>query len=456
MPFAEKKHSANYFGNPGLAGLQMNTGLSKNKTLNSLNYILYLIFLISLIFSSRAVSSITIGVIFLTGIIFSNRVAFLSLFKKNNRNLFLAACILLFLLQVIGLLYTKNTQQELVEVRIKAGLLITPLAVFFSGFSNTEIRKKLFAHYCLVLAVAALYCLTVSFFKYIESNDSSHFFYHALASPISQHAVYFSVLIMIGLIFLFESFRKNDFIITRMFHISLTVFLSIFLLLLSSKFVIIFFLFYLLISFLLFFRKNKWNRASTIGLLFAGLILAGSVLVIRNPVSNRFHEIIKGNIKIITQEKFDQSDYFNGLQFRLLQWRFVAEILNENNHWWIGVSPGDAQDLLNKKYISKNMYTGEKARGDLGYRAYNTHNQFLETLLQNGIIGLTVLLIICFSLLKMAMKNKSNMPGFIMLLLLTWLFSESPFETQYGIVIYTFFPLVTQKLFISPKKTSTV
>ena len=87
------------------------------------------------------------------------------------------------------------------------------------------------------------------------------------------------------------------------------------------------------------------------------------------------------------------------------------------------------------------MYSGEPGRGDRGYLIYNTHNQFLETILQNGIIGLSVLLIICFSLVKMAANEKNRVTSFIILLLLAWLFTESAFETQYGIIIFTFFPL---------------
>lgn len=151
---------------------------------------------------------------------------------------------------------------------------------------------------------------------------------------------------------------------------------------------------------------------------------------------------------MVAQDKFNQKDYFNGLQFRLLQWRFVPEILTENKSWWLGVSPGEAQDLLNKKFISKNMYTGDPARGTRGYLIYNTHNQFLETLLQSGIIGLVVLLIICMSLVKIAAQKKDRMLSFVILLLIAWLFTESAFETQYGIIIFTFFPL-----FMSAGKT---
>jgi O-antigen ligase len=178
-----------------------------------------------------------------------------------------------------------------------------------------------------------------------------------------------------------------------------------------------------------------------IGSLTLLIITSSLALVIRNPVSSRFYDVFTGDLTIIKQEKFDPGKYFNGLQFRLLQWKFTGEILNETHRWWYGVSPGDAQALLNQKYISKKMYTGDPAQSTTGFLGYNTHNQFLETLLQSGIPGLIILAVICISLLRIAWQKRRSTVSAVILLLLAWLFSESVFETQFGIMIFTFFPL---------------
>jgi O-antigen ligase len=75
--------------------------------------------------------------------------------------------------------------------------------------------------------------------------------------------------------------------------------------------------------------------------------------------------------------------------------RFTAEIVQEQKAWLKGVSPGDAQLMLDQKYITTHMYTGEVGRPDRGYIGFNTHNQFLESLLQNGIPGLLCFVVIC-------------------------------------------------------------
>lgn len=412
----------------------------KKEVVSLIIYALYLVFLASLVLSFRAVSSLSIVAIFLVEIII-NKSAFSCLFQKNSKNLFLAGCFFFFLLQGMALFYTHNTQEGWSNIRIKTGLLITPLAICVSSFNTSITKKKLLFHYCLVLAAASFYCLCISIIHYFKFQDTAHFFYHSLVMPLNQHAVYFSLLVIVGLVFLLENITEAVPSYSRSFQIFLIAYLSGFLLLLSSKLVIFFFIVYLAFWFIRLLQNNRMKKLVTAAFLTFSVLIITLVFATRNPISNRFYEIAEGGIKLVTQDSFKKGDYFNGLQFRLLQWKFVDEILTENKRWMIGVSPGDAQSLLNKKYLSKNMYSGEPSRGDRGYLVYNTHNQFLQTVLQNGIIGLLVLLTICFSLLKMVSQNKSWYAGFIIVLLLAWLFTEAAFETQYGIMIFTFFPL---------------
>ena len=429
----------------------MNTTSLKQSKAGLITYLLYLLFLVSLIFSFRAVTSMTIAGIMITGIIikvFTKPVAV----QNRYRLYFVVGCSVLFLLSVVAILYTKDVHEGWNSARIKTGLLIVPLAVYLSPIPDANLLRKLLFHYCLLLTVASIYCIGYAFARYHESGSNSVFFYHSLVKPISQHAIYFSLMVMFGLIFLFEAIKRNPILYSRTLHLYLISLLSIFLILLSSKLIISFylaFLFYILLQMLKGNRTSGVVNTSLIALVIISIVL---IFSIPNPVSRRFYDIVRGNIGIVRQDSFKPGDYFNGLQFRLLQWRFVPEILTENGRWWIGVSPGDAQSYLNEKYLSKNMYSGDPAKGSRGYLIYNTHNQFLQTLLQSGIVGFIILIATCFCMLKMAMVQKSRLSIFVTIALLAWLFTESPFETQYGIVIFTFFSmlLTSADIFRSP------
>jgi len=419
----------------------MNTTPVKQTTVHLITYSLYLLFLVSLIFSFRAVSSMSIAAILLTGVI----TIFLKgpSSKKNKYRLyFVIGCASLLLLSVVAILYTTDVHEGWNNARIKTGLLIVSLAVFVAPIPDENLLRKLLFHYCLLLTLASLYCLGHAFARYQQSGSASVFFYHSLVNPIAQHAIYFSLMILFGLIFLLEAIKRNFRYLPRSLHLSLIGLLSLFLFMLSSKLIISIYLVYLFLWLLQILKSNSSSRL--ISPVFIGLVILSVLLVfsIPNPVSRRFYDIVRGNISIVRQDSFKPGDYFNGLQFRLLQWRFVPEILTENGRWWIGISPGDAQSYLNEKYLSKNMYSGDPTKGTRGYLVYNTHNQFLQTLLQTGIIGLVVLFATCLCMLKMAIEQKSRLTIFITIALLAWLFTESPFETQYGIMIFTFFPML--------------
>jgi O-antigen ligase len=161
----------------------------------------------------------------------------------------------------------------------------------------------------------------------------------------------------------------------------------------------------------------------------------------KNPVSNRFRDFTNGHINMVMQDRFLSSTYFNGLQFRLLQWRLVPEILNENHCWWTGLGAGDAQLVLNKKYIALNMFQGDRRWQGHGYLDYNAHNQLLQSLLESGIPGAMIFVFICAALIRLALQATKRLLTVIIILLLIYLFVESLFNEQYGIVIFTFWPL---------------
>jgi O-antigen ligase len=186
--------------------------------------------------------------------------------------------------------------------------------------------------------------------------------------------------------------------------------------------------------------STRWAVAIVV---IVATLCSSSLLFTQNPVSGRFNDVMHGDVRVITQTSFTPNDYFNGVQFRLLQWRFVKEILQENSAWLFGISPAKAQQLLDQKYISTNMYTGTGRPGEAthGYLGYNTHNQFLESLLQTGLIGLLFFIGICAGMIGMAIRQKSKLLTALVVLLLAYTFGDAVLETQYGLVLFLFLPL---------------
>ena len=115
---------------------------------------------------------------------------------------------------------------------------------------------------------------------------------------------------------------------------------------------------------------------------------------------------------------------------RILVWKAAMEVIKDDPI--IGVGTGDVKKELRKVYKEKNI---ESAYED----HLNAHNQYIQTTVALGIIGLLVLL--SFFFLPIIYAYKNNNPLYIIFLALVgfhFLF-ESMLERQAGVVFYAFF-----------------
>ena len=414
----------------------------KNSLINSLLYLFYLGFLVSVAGSFRAISSIAIGLILVTTFL-KNKTDTGSWFNSSLRNRYMIACSLFFLLQLIPLAYTGNFIESWKHVQVKSALLFIPACFYACTYINKARFNALMTAYVYILAIMLTWCLGIAFINYhFHQAPITVFFYHQLVSDLGHNAVQFSILVFAGVIYLVQIAAQGRYLVNKSVHLLLTGYLIGGILLLSSKLVIVFLLGYLVYYMFILLQKKLNTRWAITVVAVTGMLLCSSILLTQNPISDRFNDIMHGNPAVWQQPSFDKGDYFNGVQFRLLQWRFVKEILQENNAWFFGVTPAGAQRLLDQKYVSVNMYIGVPGSADHGFLGYNAHNQFLEALLQTGLIGLICFIVICFEMIRMAVKQKSNLLSVLVMLLLAYAFSESVLETQYGLIIFIFFPLL--------------
>lgn len=414
--------------------------MRSSKHLDLLLFVWYLIFFISVVFFFRAISSISIGLILITGFI-KNKTETCIWLCSDLLNPFLLTCLLFFLVQVIPIISGSDFTERINIIQLKSALLFIPFAMCSSKYINETNRHKLMKYYIWILFTALFYCLSIASYQYfILRSPNDVFFYHELVSPIRQHAIQVSILLFSGLVYLLEKLKTGMYFHNKKIHFTILFYFIFCMLLLSSKLVIAFtagcFLYYTI----LFLKQKTQVRYIIFTSLFTGIAMIMLVLFTQNKVSKRFNEILAGDLNLVQQQNYNPAIYFNGLQFRLIQWRFVSEILTEHHAWSTGVS-ADAQSLLNKKYISSGMYIGDSTTSDHGFIGYNTHAQFLESLLQSGMAGLLVFILICITMISMAIRNKNRELTFMVILIIAYCFNESVFESQYGIILFTFLPL---------------
>ena len=251
----------------------------------------------------------------------------------------------------------------------------------------------------------------------------------------------FPLYVFSSLVFLDYLIFRSDYLLFRKPLIRGGAFISLLLalLMLASK---LFIVLSLLFMVYVVWRENRRNsgremavRTGTLGV----ALLLGGVLCL-GFARERFSELFDSQFEVVHQEQFSWDTPFNGLTLRLVLFRFGLEILDRPAVWLTGVGAGDAQNEINTLIRKYNLYHGNPSLGDKGYLDYNVHNQFLETWIQIGIVGL-----LCWSLILgqgwlTAVRRRMGGPFFFVVsALILYAVIESVIERQRGIVFLTYF-----------------
>lgn len=368
-----------------------------------------------------------------------------------SNKLFIAYCAF-FLLDLIGQAFTPDQVTGWKVVAREATMVAIPFVLCGGVFADDAMYKKLMSAYCLMLAGICIACLFLALLRYRATADIDEFFYHPLVSPLSQNAIFFTVFVLFGLLFLLTYDLRNVFprlspAMIRWLQAAIAGLFVIMVIQLASK---LFLLIMVLMLGWFVFRKYLLTGRSRllIAVLLLGIPVIGLLLFTSNPVKDRYEAIRHANTRMVRQEQFTPNDRFNGIQLRLLEYRFAYEILNEHRAWLLGTTSGYSQDLLNQKYVKANMYLGSPGRKGRGFWDYNFHNQFVETLVRTGLVGLAALLAIFWLQIGIVRRWRTGQAFFTVLILIAFFLPQSPLTMQTGVFLFVFFPLL---LLCSPK-----
>lgn len=346
---------------------------------------------------------------------------------KNNLTYFFIA---FYLLHIVGLFFSENTSEGLFELEKKLSLIIFPLILCSIPTLSHKETKHIFMGFVLSCFIASLICLGYATQQFINNGDAHFFSYHPLVQVIGMHAIYMAMYICFC-IFIVVYFYGHIVFDERVLYKKIIFFCGIayfivFLFLLSARAEIVAFF---LISFtgiiIYAFKKRKILQA--LGL--AGIMVIFFAILIYFSPQNK--ERFKEAINYKSQYSIDK--HWGGRAERLLMWDCSMDLVKDN--LLTGVGTGDAQGQLNECYKSKNY-------GALLYypnTQYNSHNQYLQTTIDIGIVGLGVLLV-CFSIVAIRAISIKNYLGLSFIILFAiCCFTESMLESNKGIIFYSFF-----------------
>lgn len=269
---------------------------------------------------------------------------------------------ILFFMAVLagGLTYSSDFALGLRQIETSISLLGL-LFVFSFPNSKLEITRDVFLPFAGGVVLASMICLSNAVYSFVVKNDIRVFFFDQFTEIIDSHPTYFSYYVIFTITFLlfrvhFEPIRPSR------FAFPVIVFLFFILVLLGGQTIFISLLLiiaFFLLSFLLGERSTRdiWLFGFSFTMLIALFAVVG---------------LMQTRPEFITIS--DRNDYWERFQL----WTAALEA---NVHWFVGVGTGDYNQVLGSFLRSHGFE-------EYASRSLNAHNQFIQILFSNGILGL--------------------------------------------------------------------
>jgi len=347
---------------------------------------------------------------------------FIEKLKRIINNKLSLLFIAVYVIHIIGLLYTNNMDSGWFDLQVKLSLLIFPLIISSKPYDKEQ-TDQIFIAFIVGLIYASIYMLSRSISLYLF-NDLNAFFYQDFSTFI--HTSYMAMYINMAVCWLlFKIFNKNNgkkyFSVPIM--VLMIVFLSFIIFMLASKngILVLLMISFGLIGYYVFFRKKY--LIGIIGL----IIIVSGFLAIKQfvpGVQNRLNNLISA----LTTKNTNKT--VNSTANRLLIWESANHVIN--NNFIIGVGTGDAKEALCEEYEKRGFENALEHQ-------LNAHNEFYQIFIALGLIGGILLCLNLIYPFVFSIKTKNFLYSVFLIIIIVNFFSESMLETKAGVMFYALF-----------------
>ncbi|MRI01072.1 hypothetical protein GH721_11075 [Kriegella sp. EG-1] len=331
--------------------------------------------------------------------------------KKNFKLSFSWLLILYYLLICFNVVFIDQTESY-INITKNIPLILIPVVLFFVDFKKSTLIVFVYS-----IAIASLISLI---YTYIKSKGYI-FYFHNPTEIIDLQINYLSIFICFSLAILYNEILQTN--IAKLQHYILIPFFFFILAILFNRTGIIISIL-ITIYFVLIYFKKQGNIKFLVGFIVLFCLLMGYIFT-RPIVAQKFKELVN-------QDFVDETNYSNGISSRLLSWQCSLENIKSAGFFGFGV---DKSTML-----LKDCYKSELSANSIQFiNEYNSHNQFLQTIMNLGIIGFLLLISIYGCILYVGIKNKDPLLIFYFIILLIFGMTESFLIRQWGLVFFSFF-----------------
>lgn len=351
--------------------------------------------------------------------------------KYRNPIILFALFMGFYLWQFAGISYSAEKSTGWRFFLSRLSLFLFPLVLTIPGEKIKSSVVKLLRIFAACTTIFILICFGYAFFRSINLINGHFIFdpnppeakwfsyFYSYYFSINQHPSYLSVYVMLSVFIALESWfdklLKTSLRIIWLFSAFLLM-LSVYFL--SSRTGIILLL--ALVPVYILIRLRGKSKIITIATLILVSLLAAIVTIKTNTRVNYIYSGIKSGT-------FKQVAVKDG---RITIWEAALNPIKKNLIF--GVGTGGVDSVMEKEYLK--IGNEEMVKGK-----YNIHNQFLEILLENGLIGLILFISMIGFMIYITIEHRNLLYGIFILIMLVFFSFETVLNRLQGVSYFSLF-----------------
>jgi len=350
---------------------------------------------------------------------------------KNDKILLLL--IIPFLVFGLSVFISENLLEGWKMFEKKLCLFIFP---FFIRIHTPTAKEKINTLLSLVFIFVGvvMMCLLYQTFLYFNGiGDSGLFYNDLLIGLLNKQAVYFSWYTTVFMT-ITAWLHHNRSLSAKNAWLIMT-FLIIINILLASR--IALFLSFIVLAVFLFYQFKNWLGKKK-GIVITSLLTASlfACIFLFPQTFNRIKSIGNTKVDFTNTNPINhfngeiKSENWNGLNARIAIWTCAINAVSKSPI--IGFGIGDTESKLRKEYEAKHFSLGLTNN-------FNTHNQYLDILLNVGIIGLLLIVGAWCKVLHIAKKNKNQLLLIFLMITMLVMLTENILNRNQGVFFFSFF-----------------
>jgi len=355
---------------------------------------------------------------------------FIHLKKERLKNIFTWQTLVLqsvFFVTVFSTIYATNKQAAFTQWGLHITILILPVLFSLTNFDLKRYLPKLLTLFALACSVTVVYLFASAFttIKHyglpLKTLFSSLFVNHNFSEPINIHATFFSMQLVIALVWFFMLMKDASSNKQRLLYAICSLVIMGGLLQLCSKSIL--FIVFLLINIgvPVYLLKSKQRvRYIAASVLISAVLIAGIFQL--KTFRQHYYTLLKQDFTNIHQTTTADS--------RLSRWQVSTERIGQRP--LTGYGAGSELPLLHEAFFKAKLYNSF-------INNLNSHCQHLSFWLKSGLWGLAVYLFTLGYGIRLALKHRSMLlMGFMVTIVIVSL-SENLLDVDKGVIFYSLF-----------------